>query len=159
MRIRAHVHYTSSTHIGGKGIAGASSLHNLRGFLHGIGWIMFHGHLDYFQRPPLGGRPNTKWGDQNTMNAHNRWIFLFLSWMEVRLNSIWSRARSHMTSHYTQGPWPHYMISEVSWDGLWTLSFGLSQIHGHGSWLVCEVPLVGNIFGSNMYLFYDFTQT
>ena len=25
------------------------------------------------------------------------------------------------------------MILEVSWDGLWTLSFGLSQSHGHGS--------------------------
>jgi hypothetical protein len=30
---------------------------------------------------------------------------------------------------------------EVSWDGLWILSFGLSQSHGHGSWLVCEVAL------------------
>jgi hypothetical protein len=34
------------------------------------------------------------------------------------------------------------MISEVCWDGLWTLSFGLSQFHGHGSWLVCEVALI-----------------
>ena len=25
--------------------------------------------------------------------------------------------------------------------GLWTLSFGLSQPHGYGSWLVCEVAL------------------
>ena len=33
------------------------------------------------------------------------------------------------------------MISEVCRDGLWTLSFGLSQSHGHGSWLVCEVAL------------------
>ena len=32
------------------------------------------------------------------------------------------------------------MILEVSWDGLWTLSFGLS-LHGHGSWLVGEVAL------------------
>jgi hypothetical protein len=31
---------------------------------------------------------------------------------------------------------------EVCWDGLWTLSFGLSQFHGHGSWLVCEVALM-----------------
>jgi hypothetical protein len=38
-----------------------------------------------------------------------------------------------------EDPWPHYMILEVCWDGLWTLSFGLSQFHGHGSWLVCEV--------------------
>ena len=33
------------------------------------------------------------------------------------------------------------MMLEVSWDGLWTPSFGLSQFHGHGSWLVCEVAL------------------
>ena len=33
------------------------------------------------------------------------------------------------------------MILEVCWDGLWTLSFGLSHLHGHGSWLVCEVAL------------------
>jgi hypothetical protein len=36
------------------------------------------------------------------------------------------------------------MILEVSWDGLWTLSFGLSQFHGHGSWLVCEVALISS---------------
>ena len=33
------------------------------------------------------------------------------------------------------------MILEVCWDGLRTLSFGLSQYHGHGCWLVCEVAL------------------
>ena len=33
------------------------------------------------------------------------------------------------------------MILEVFWDGMWTLSFGLSRFHGHGSWLVCEVAL------------------
>ena len=33
------------------------------------------------------------------------------------------------------------MIWEVCWDGLWTLSFGPSQFHGHGPWLVCEVAL------------------
>ena len=49
-----------------------SSLH---GFLHGIEWIMFHGHLDHFQRPSLGGRPNTQLGDHATPNAHNRWIY------------------------------------------------------------------------------------
>ena len=26
-------------------------------------------------------------------------------------------------------------------DGLWTLSFGLSEFHGHGPWLVCEVAV------------------
>ena len=48
----------------------------------------------------------------------------------------------HIWLHITlESLWPHYMILEVCWDGLWTLSFGLSQFHGHGSWLVCEVAL------------------
>ena len=34
-------------------------MQSLHGFLHGIERIMFHGHLDYFQKPPLGDRPNT----------------------------------------------------------------------------------------------------
>jgi hypothetical protein len=33
------------------------------------------------------------------------------------------------------------VILEVSWDVLWTLSFELSQFHGRGSWLVCEMAL------------------
>ena len=69
---------------------------------------MFHGHLDYFQKPPLGGRPNTKPGDHGTPNAHNRWFILFYhvwgpAWIDIHWNSIWLRAWSHMTSHYTWG--------------------------------------------------------
>jgi hypothetical protein len=33
------------------------------------------------------------------------------------------------------------MVLKVFWDGLLRLSFELSQFHGHGSWLVCEVAL------------------
>jgi hypothetical protein len=33
------------------------------------------------------------------------------------------------------------MIPEVCWDNLWTLSFVLSQFHGHSFWLVCKVAL------------------
>jgi hypothetical protein len=40
---------------------GCKSLH---GFLHGIKWIMLHGHLDCFQKSPLGGSPNTKWSQE-----------------------------------------------------------------------------------------------
>ena len=47
------------------------------GFLRGIEWIMFHGCLDCFQKPPLGGRPNTKLGDHGTLNAHRCWFILF----------------------------------------------------------------------------------
>ena len=46
-------------------------------FLHGIEWIVFHGRLDYFQKPPLGGRPYTISGDCGTVSAHNRWFVLF----------------------------------------------------------------------------------
>jgi hypothetical protein len=36
------------------------------------------------------------------------------------------------------------MILEVCSAGLWKLSFGLSQFHGHGAWLVCEAePYIG----------------
>jgi hypothetical protein len=28
-------------------------------------------------------------------------------------------------------------------DGLWTLLFGLSQFHGHNSWLMCKLALSG----------------
>jgi hypothetical protein len=46
-----------------------SGLHE---FLHGIKWIMFHGHLDYSQKSPLSSRPNTKPGDHGIPNTHNR---------------------------------------------------------------------------------------
>ena len=46
-------------------------------FLHGIEWIMFHGHLDYFQKSLLGGRSNTKLGDHGTLNACNYGSILF----------------------------------------------------------------------------------
>ena len=39
-------------------------------------WTIFHGHLDYYQKPPLGGRPHTKPEDHGTPNAHNRWFIL-----------------------------------------------------------------------------------
>ena len=50
---------------------------SLHGFLHRVKWNMFHGHLDYFQKPALGGRPNKTSGDHGTSNAHNHWFILF----------------------------------------------------------------------------------
>jgi hypothetical protein len=124
MRQRTCDHYTSSTLFGGKGEAGPNSLHttleglteyvnvrwmeSLHGFLHGIKWIMFHGHLDYFRKPTLGGRPNTKPGDHGTPSTHNRWLFYFImcedpAWIEIHWTIICLRDRSHTTSHYTWG--------------------------------------------------------
>ena len=114
---------------------------------------MFHGHLDYFQKPPLGGRPNTKLVDHGNLNTHNRW-FIPLNhvwgptWIKKFIEIAFGWRPGHTWLHTTlEGPWPHYMILEVCWDGLWTLSFGLSQFHGHGSWLVCEVALTYEIKG------------
>ena len=159
--------YTSSTLIGGKCWAGPSSLHTtlegpmeyanarwmwrLSWFLHGIKWIMFHGHLDCFHKPLLGGMPNTKPEDHGIPNAHNRWFILLFyhvrgpAWIKS-IEFAFGRGRSHIRLHTTlEDPWPHYMILEMCWDGgLRTLSSGLSQFHGHGSWLVCEVALLGS---------------
>jgi len=56
------------------------------------------------RKPPLGGRPSTKPGDHDTLNTHHRWFILFYhgwepAWIKTHWNSIWLRARSHMTSH------------------------------------------------------------
>ena len=60
------------------------------------------------------------------------------NFIEIAFDSL----PDHIWLHTTlEDLWPQYMILEVSWDGLWTLSFGLSQFHGHGSWLMCEVIL------------------
>ena len=74
--------------------------------LHGINWIMFHGHLDYFQKPPLKTKPNTKPGDHGTPSTHNRWFNVIYhvrgsAWIKYHWNSIWLKAWSYMTSHHT----------------------------------------------------------
>jgi hypothetical protein len=51
---------------------------SLCGFLRGIEWVIFRGHLDGFQKPPHGGRSITKLlGDHGSVNAHNRWFVMF----------------------------------------------------------------------------------
>ena len=113
-------------------------------------WIMFHGHLDYFQNPPLGGRPNTKpLGDHGTANAPNRWFTLFYhvwwpAWIDIHWNSIWLRARSNINSYYTWGS----MTTLQNFGGvlgrpLDTFFWALTT-SGHGSWLVCEAALISS---------------
>ena len=92
------------------------------------------------------GDQTQKLGDHGTPNGHNCLIILFYhvwgpTWIEIHWNNIWLTVRSHMTYTTLEGPWPHYIILKVSWESLWTLSFGPSQFLGHGSWLMCGVAL------------------
>ena len=117
---------------------------------------MFHLHLDYSEKQPLEGRPNTKPRDHGTVNADNCWFTLLYhvwgpAWIKIHWNSIWLKVRSHMASHYT---W-RSMTTYTTW--FWRcigtafghFSLGLSQSHGHGSWLVCEVALSTSIYPCN----------
>ena len=66
---------------------------------------MFHGDLDYFQKPSLGDRPNIKPGD------HNRWVILFyLVWgPHMKGNFIeiafWVRVQSHICGPCIVNKW------------------------------------------------------
>ena len=116
---------------------------------------MVHGFLDYFQKPPLGGGLNIKLGDHGTLNAHNRCLFYFIMCEELHEKRFIERTvgwgLGHIWFHITlEDPWPYHMMLEVPWDNLWTLSFGLSQFHGHGSWLVCKVALSSQILSSQL---------
>jgi hypothetical protein len=150
-RLRARDHYTSSTPLVEKAepvqvhftlrssdqrsmwIQDACKVY-MHGFLHGIKWIVFHGHLDSFQKPPLEGRSNTKPGDHDTPNAHNRRFILFdhvwgphMNRNSLKLHldegmvtydfTLHLRTRDHMT----------WFWRCLAWDSLCTFSFGLSQ--------------------------------
>ena len=134
--LRAHGHCTSNTLIGGKGAAGETrfklrlrdqrSMWMQDGCKVYMGLYMasngscFHGHLNYFWKSPLGGRPNRKPGDHGTPKSHNRGFILFYFVWGPCVN--WGYG--HIWFHTTfEGSWPCYIILEVSWDNLWTLSF------------------------------------
>jgi hypothetical protein len=53
-------------------------------------------------------------------------IYYILSCVRTRMNRDLLKGPRHIWLHTTlEGPWPHYIILEVCWDGLWTLSFDL----------------------------------
>ena len=99
--------------------------------------------LGLFSNPPLGGRPNIKLGDHGTLYTHNRRFILFYhvwgpAWIVIHCESIWSRAHSHMTSHYTWGSMTTLHDLKRPLD---TLLLGSHNFMVTGSWLVCEVAL------------------
>ena len=70
-------------------------------------------------------------------------IYFILLCMRTYIEIAFGWGPGYIWLHTTlEDLWPHYMILEASWDGLWTLSFRLSQFDGGGSWLVCEVALL-----------------
>ena len=112
---------------------------------------MFRGHLDYSQKPPIGGKPNTKPGDHGTPKSHDCWfVILYHVWGPRKHKFIkiafGFRPGQHMTSHYTCGP----VTTLHEFGGVLgrplESSFGLSQLHNHGSWLMCEEALMVNNF-------------
>ena len=83
---------------------------SLHEFLHGIKWIMFHEHLDYFQKSPLQSRPTTKpLGYHGSLNSHIHWFnLIYHVWGHYMIKKIieitcFLRAQSPTTSHYTSG--------------------------------------------------------
>ena len=62
-------------------------------------------------------KSSLKPGQLNTTHSSTEW---WPAWMKIHWNRIWLRAHDHTT---LEGLWPHYMILEVCWGGLWTLSF------------------------------------
>ena len=106
---------------------------------------MFHGHLDYFQKSPFGGKPNTKPGDHGTPNAHNRWFILLYhvwrsTWIKIHWINIWLRAWSHMTSHST---WES-VTTLHDFGGVLGRPWDTLTISWSRPWLVCKVALNDN---------------
>ena len=113
-------------------------LRDLHGFLHGIEWIMLTVTWVVFKNHFLEVGLTRKSGDHGILNTHNRWFILFYhgwgpAWIEIHWNSLWLRAR-HIWLHTTlEALWAGSVSLDVCWDGLWTLSFGLSQVTALGS--------------------------
>ena len=74
-------------------------MQSLHGFLYGIKWIMFHGHLDYSQKPSLGGRPNTKPGDHGTPNTHDQFFSIHIKCRAMEAPSAFNNERGSQ-HHY-----------------------------------------------------------
>ena len=103
-----------------------------------VTWITFKNHL---LKVGLTQNRETIYGSPD---AHNRWFILCYhvwgrAWLEIRWNSIWLRARSHMTLQYTWGS----VTTLHDFGGV--LERPLDRFfwasHNHGSWLVCKVAL------------------
>jgi hypothetical protein len=99
-----------------------------------VTWIVFKNHL-------LDVGLTQNWHPEHSQSV----VYSILSYVKtpheykfIEFLFIWLRTRSHMTSLHT---WGSVITLHDVGMAFGTLSFGLSQSHGHGSWLVCEVAL------------------
>ena len=101
-----------------------------------------HGHLDYFINHFLkvGLTQNLKTVALRTLATIDLFYFIICEDPHDLKKNHWTCigwGLGHIWLHtILEGLWPHYMILEAFWDGLWTLSFGLEQFHGRGKWLL-----------------------
>ena len=96
-----------------------------------VTWIIFKNHL-----LEVGLTQNQETMALRTLTTIDLFYFVMCKHLHEHkfIEIAFGREPSHIWLHTTlEVSWPHYMISEVSWDNLWTLCFGLSQFHGHGS--------------------------
>jgi hypothetical protein len=162
-RLRARDHDTSSTLIGGKGGAGPSSLHTTIWGTNGVceckmdvkvhrGSYVASNGLCFMITWPIFKNHHLEVGLTQNQETMALWtlptvdLFYFChmwepAWIETHSNSIWLKAWLQVTSHYTWGS----VTTLHDFGGVLGRSldafFELSQFHGHGSWLVCEVAL------------------
>jgi hypothetical protein len=79
------------------------------GFLHGIKWTMFHGHVDYFfKQPSLRGRPNTI--TNKPWHSEQSQPLVYHAWGPTCLN------RNSLDQHLIESPITHY-----TWGSMTTL--------------------------------------
>ena len=88
-------------------------MQSLHGFLHGIQWIMFHGHLDYCQNHLLevGLTQNQKTVALQTFPTIDLFSFIMgrgPTWMKF-IDIAFGWGPGHIWLHTTsEGPWPHH---------------------------------------------------
>ena len=115
--------------------------------------------MSYSQKPPLGGRPNTKpLGDHGTSSAHKPiGLFYFIMCEDPHEEEFIEIA-------FSWGPGHIWLHTTCTWGSVTTphdfggvlgrpldAFFWLSEFHGHGSCLVCEVALT--LQGLNLKIF------
>ena len=83
-----------------------------------VSWIIFKNHL---LKVSLTQNQKTM-----ALRTYSQPLIYFILSRVRNFGKAFGWGPGHIWLHITlEGPWPHHMILEVCWDGLWTLSFRL----------------------------------